>query len=138
MAMATMRAEPNWMIMGFSHELVPLNLHPRMSLEQVMQTVAAVPMGATDCAQPMLWAARTRTKVDAFVVYTDNETWFGKVHPHQALDQYRQQLGIAAKLIVVGMTATKFSIAAPDDPSMLDVVGFDTAAPRVMADFITG
>jgi 60 kDa SS-A/Ro ribonucleoprotein len=138
MAMATMRAEPNWMVMGFSHELVPLTLHPRMSLEQVIQTVSAVPMGGTDCAQPMLWAARTRTKVDAFVVYTDNETWFGKVHPHQALDQYRQQLGIAAKLIVVGMTATKFSIAAPDDPSMLDVVGFDTAAPRVMADFITG
>ena len=66
------------------------------------------------------------------------ETWFGQVHPHQALDRYRQKTGLAAKLIVVGMTATNFSIASPDDPGMLDVVGFDTAAPRVMADFITG
>lgn len=138
MAMATMRVEPNYMVMGFSHKLVPLALHPRMSLGEVIKTVSSVPMGATDCAQPMLWAAQTNTKVDAFVVYTDNETWFGQVHPHQALDRYRQQTGLAAKLIVVGMTATKFSIASPDDPGMLDVVGFDTAAPRVMADFITG
>lgn len=138
MAMATMRAQRHFLMMGFSHELVPLHLHPRMSLQEVINTVSAVPMGGTDCALPMLWAARTRTPVDAFVVYTDNETWFGQVHPHQALDQYRQKMGIAAKVIVVGMTATKFSIAAPDDPSMLDVVGFDTAAPRVMADFITG
>jgi 60 kDa SS-A/Ro ribonucleoprotein len=34
------------------------------------------------------------------------------------------------------MTATEFSIANPDDAGMLDVVGFDTAAPAVMADFI--
>jgi 60 kDa SS-A/Ro ribonucleoprotein len=138
MAMATMRVEPNWTVMGFSHKLVPIGLHPRMSLGEVIKTVSSVPMGATDCALPMLWAARTNTPVDAFVVYTDNETWFGQVHPHQALDRYRQKTGLAAKLIVVGMTATKFSIASPDDPGMLDVVGFDTAAPRVMADFITG
>ena len=138
MAMATMRTEPNWNVMGFSHTLVPLGLHPRMSLAEVIKTVSSVSMGATDCALPMLWAAQTNTQVDAFVVYTDNETWFGQVHPHQALDRYRQKTGLAAKLIVVGMTATNFSIASPDDPGMLDVVGFDTAAPRVMADFITG
>ena len=46
--------------------------------------------------------------------------------------------GRRAKLIVVGMTATKFTIADPSDPGMLDVVGFDAAAPRVMADFARG
>ena len=29
----------------------------------------------------------------------------------------------------------RFSIADPRDRGMLDVVGFDTAAPKVMADF---
>ena len=38
---------------------------------------------------------------------------------------------IVAKLIVVGMTATKFSIADPTDPGMLEVVGFDLSAPAV-------
>ena len=46
-----------------------------------------------------------------------------------------KKTGIAAKLIVVGMTSTGFSIADPNDAGMLDVVGFDAAAPAVMADF---
>jgi 60 kDa SS-A/Ro ribonucleoprotein len=39
---------------------------------------------------------------------------------------------------VVGMTATEFTIADPSDAGMLDVVGFDAAAPAVMADFSRG
>lgn len=34
--------------------------------------------------------------------------------------------------------APTFTIADPDDPGMLDVVGFDTAAPTVIADFSRG
>ncbi len=33
------------------------------------------------------------------------------------------------------MTSTGFSVADPDDAGMLDVVGFDTATPPVIADF---
>ena len=45
-------------------------------------------------------------------------------------------MGIRAKLIVVGMTSNGFSIADPDDAGSLDVVGFDSAVPSVMADFV--
>jgi 60 kDa SS-A/Ro ribonucleoprotein len=83
----------------------------------------------------MLYAAELKLPVDLFCVYTDNETWHGNVHPHQALRQYRDQMGIAAKLAVVGMTATECSIADPTDAGMLDVVGFDTATPALLADF---
>jgi 60 kDa SS-A/Ro ribonucleoprotein len=38
-------------------------------------------------------------------------------------------------LVVVGLTATNFSIADPNDSGMLDVVGFDASAPNVIADF---
>jgi 60 kDa SS-A/Ro ribonucleoprotein len=70
-----------------------------------------------------------------FVVYTDSETWFGTIHPVQALRQYREKMGVRAKLIVVGMTSNGFTIADPDDAGSLDVVGFDSAVPSVMADF---
>ena len=95
-----------------------------------------VQFGATDCAQPMLWAMRHGVEADAFVVYTDNETWAGDVQPVEALWQYRERMGIPAKLVVVGMASTGFSIADPNDAGMLDVVGFDTAAPNAIADFI--
>ena len=83
----------------------------------------------------MLDAITHKIPVDVFIIYTDNETWAGAIHPFQALRQYREKMGIPAKLIVVGMTATQFSIADPNDAGMLDVVGFDTATPNLIADF---
>ncbi|MBR0806731.1 hypothetical protein JQ636_24555 [Bradyrhizobium japonicum] len=83
----------------------------------------------------MLYALRNKIEVDAFVIYTDSEIWAGAVHPVQALREYRKQTRIAAKLIVVGMISTGFSIADPTDAGMLDVVGFDAAVPAIIADF---
>jgi 60 kDa SS-A/Ro ribonucleoprotein len=86
----------------------------------------------------MLYAIEREREVDVFVIYTDSETWAGDVHPVQALRQYRERSGIAARLVVVGMVSNGFSIADPNDSGMLDVVGFDTATPAVIADFATG
>jgi 60 kDa SS-A/Ro ribonucleoprotein len=118
--------------------LNPLAISPKQRLDDVLKAVDGLPFGGTDCSLPMIWAAKHKVEVDTFVVYTDNETWAGNVHPFQALRDYRQAMGRPAKLIVVGMTATKFTIADPKDPGMLDVVGFDAAAPQVMADFARG
>ena len=83
----------------------------------------------------MVEALKHRWAVDAFVVYTDNETWAGNIHPAQALQAYRERMGIAAKLVVVAMASNGFSIADPNDAGMLDVVGFDSATPQVISDF---
>ena len=112
-----------------------LSISPRQRLDDVVQTVQRLPMGGTDCALPMRWAQQHGVDVDTFCIYTDNETWAGDVHPAQALRGYRDARGIPAKLVVVGMTSTGFSIADPNDAGMLDVVGFDTATPPVIADF---
>ena len=115
--------------------ITTLSISPRQRLDDVVAEVGRLPMGGTDCALPMLWAQKNRVDVDTFCVYTDNETWAGDVHPAQALRLYRDARGIPAKLVVVGMTSNGFSIADPDDAGMLDVVGFDTATPPVIADF---
>jgi len=85
----------------------------------------------------MLDALKAKIPVDVFGILTDSETWAGKVHPKEALNQYWEWTGIPAKLIVVGMVSNGFSIADPNDGGMLDVVGFDTAVPQIMADFAT-
>ncbi len=145
MAMATARAEKDFAAVGFTSGnggsgtgLLPLSITGKQRLDDVLKTVDNLPFGGTDCSLPMIWAKQNKVPVDTFVIYTDNETWAGKVHPFQALKDYREKMGRRAKLIVVGMTATRFSIADPSDPGMLDVVGFDSAAPRVMADFARG
>ncbi len=147
MALMTAATEENYHIVGFTTsggnwmentQLTPLPLTPSMRLDDAVNAVSNLPFGGTDCALPMLHALEKGLKVDAFVVYTDSETWAGKIHPVQALREYRTKTGIAAKLVVVGMVSNGFSIADPNDGGMLDVVGFDAAAPAVIADFIRG
>jgi 60 kDa SS-A/Ro ribonucleoprotein len=115
-----------------------LALSSRQRLDDIVKTVSGLPFYGTDCALPMLYAIENGLAVDHFVIYTDSETWAGEVHPAQALRRYRERSGIAAKLTVVGMVSNGFTIADPNDAGMLDVVGFDTAAPQLMADFAAG
>ena len=112
-----------------------LPVSPRQRLDDVLRTVSGLPFSRTDCALPMLWARANEVEVDTFVVYTDNETWAGPVHPHQALRDYRAWSGIDARLAVVALTPTPFSIADPSDPGMLDVAGFDAAVPSLLSSF---
>ncbi len=136
MALVTRAVEKDTRIFAFSDHLREVPDAGGRSLDGMMNALAKIPMGGTDCALPMLHAMEHRIPVDVFVVYTDSETWFGSVHPAEALRQYRRVMGIPARLIVVGMVANAFTIADPDDPGMLDVVGFDTSAPALMADFV--
>jgi 60 kDa SS-A/Ro ribonucleoprotein len=118
--------------------LTPLPISPRQRLDDAVATVSLLPFGGTDCALPMLYAQLEQREIDAFVVYTDSETWAGDIQPAQALRDYRRASGIEARLVVVGMVSNGFSIADPNDPGMLDVVGFDTATPQLISDFARG
>lgn len=160
MLMATVRAEPashavafsdgrtggGWMGGFMSYGLgrrvqgpvVPFPVSARERLDDVLQRTRALTFGRTDCSAPMRYALKEGLEVDVFVIYTDNETWYGEQHPVQALQEYRRKTGIPAKLVVVAMTASGFSIADPADAGMLDVAGFDASVPAVLADFARG
>jgi hypothetical protein len=94
--------------------------------------------GATDCAMPMKHATDNSIPIDAFIVYTDSETFAPTVHPQVALELYRKKMGIDAKLIVVGMTSNCLTIADPKDKNTLNLAGFDTSTPTIMSMFING
>ncbi|QDT14641.1 TROVE domain-containing protein [Alienimonas californiensis] len=150
LAIVTAATEPACHVVGFtgangtrwrlgSPGVAPLPaVNASASVAAAVQAVTDLPFGPTDCALPMLYALEQRLAVDVFVVLTDNETWCGAVHPAEALRRYRRATGIDAKLAVVGLTSTGFSIADPKDPGMLDLVGFDTATPTVLSRFAAG
>lgn len=153
-AMVTARVEPYAEFRAFSHDLVPINITARDSMDEVLRKMRSIPMGGTDCSLPMQEARVRGELFDAFCIYTDNETWykqndnygwgwrqgnnkFKAQSPTEALRDYRKSSSIHdAKLAVVGITATDFTIADPNDFNTLDVVGFDANAPAIMADFI--
>lgn len=138
MAAVTAAIEPRTHIAAFAGEMVPVRIRPHDSITKTMNKLSDPNWGRTDCAQPMIDARRKRLDVDTFVIYTDNETWSGRVKPYRALLDYRRASGIQARLVVVAMTATPFTIAEPGDAGMLDVVGFDADTPRFVSEFSAG
>lgn len=151
LALVTAASEPDHLFTAFTAGSYPsrwsprlgsglstLDISPRQRLDDVVKRISGLDFGGTDCALPMLEALTHRWLVDLFVIYTDNETWAGDVHPAQALRRYRERMGIPSRLVVVGMASNGFSIADPQDAGMLDVVGFDSATPQVIADFGAG
>jgi 60 kDa SS-A/Ro ribonucleoprotein len=146
-AMVTARVEPFAEFRAFSNTFMPLNITARDSMEDVLRKISGLPFQGTDCSLPMLFARAEKAKFDGFAVYTDNETWArgttykgvrSSGNAMQELRAYRQSSGINAKLAVVGITSTQFSIADPNDRGSLDFVGFDADAPAIMADFFRG
>lgn len=155
MAMVIARTEPNYMVTIFSSAgmnffgkrsggrfgwledgISSFDISPRERMDDIVKRTCRLPFGGTDCALPMLYALKNMIAIDTFIVITDNQTWAGTVHPTQALNKYRAEMDIPAKLVVVGMTSSGFSIADPNDAGMLDVVGFDTATPNVISNFV--
>ena len=148
MAMGIARREPNYHMAAFTSStgmstnelrdsvMSPLDITAKDSLYDAMQKTHHEAFGGTDCALPMLDALRNRIPVDCFIILTDNQTWQGDIHVTQALRMYRREMDLPARLVVIAMTATEFSIADPQDAGMLDVVGFDTATPLIIADFV--
>lgn len=146
MALVTVRTEPRTHTVCFtsnggwysSTSLTEMDFGRHKGLNEAMADCQRRNFGATDCALPMIYAMEKELEVDAFVVYTDSETWAGRIHPTEALRQYRKRSGINAKLICVAMVPNRFSVADPNDAGMLDVLGFDASVPQVMSQFIGG
>ena len=141
MAMATLHAESaaNTQIYAFTTTFKDMNgrIRPEMTIQDAIR-VTDEPFGGTDCALPMTEAIKRNMKIDAFIVYTDSETYGPTIHPQVALEQYRKQSGIDAKLIVVGMASNCLSIADHKDSNTLNLAGFDTSTPNIISMFING
>lgn len=145
MALMTLYAEgaENVHIYGFSNTFYNFNgkVRPDMTVQDAIKATD-VPFGATDCALPMTEALKMYRQngivFDVFCVYTDSETYAPTVHPQVALEVYRKETGIDAKLIVVGMTSNCLTIADPKDKNTLNLSGFDTSTPELISMFVRG
>lgn len=136
LAMLYLKKEPKVVIRGFADTFRDLGITRNDSITQAISKTSRQNFGSTNCSLPMQWALDSEEEVDIFVVFTDSETYTGNIHPSEALKKYRKKMNINAKLAVFGMTSTGFSIADPEDPGMIDLVGFDASAPVVLHSFL--
>lgn len=150
MALATAKTEQNYVITAYDTEkdagwhrsgrgIWPLEISPNMRLDSVINYLRShLRGGGTDSSLPFKWAMQQKETFDGIYVYSDNETWAGAVHPFQLLAQYRRERNPKAKFVGVAMTSVGYQTNEPTDNNSLSVVGFDSAAPQIISDFMRG
>lgn len=136
MGMMIAKVETDSEIRGFADRFVDLGITSTTSFDVACNNVQRRNFGATDMSLPIQYARQNRTGSEVFLVITDNEVNRG-FQPDRELKNYRSVVP-GAKMAVMAVTATPFTIADPNDPGMLDVVGFDSNAPKLISDFAKG
>jgi len=137
LALITVNTEPNNFIGIFQQQFTQFtDIKAGMSIDAAVKAVSNISFGGTNVASPIVWALKNKLPVDMISCYTDNETYWRDIHPCQALENYRNQMGIDTKFISVSMCANTTTVADPSDPRMLDIVGFDTATPKIISEFV--
>lgn len=138
MALVTLNVEPDVEVIGFDQAIYTTSLSSRQRLDDAMATFPTTGRG-TDTSLPIAYAIDQGKKFEAFVSYTDQQTWAGRrFHPAQALVEYRKRSGINARNVTVMMVAYATQTNDPGDAGSLDVVGFDTATPNLISEFVAG
>lgn len=140
MGLVVRATEPNSIVTYFTqaHNYGALGISNKSRLDQAMRHLESHTEGTgTDASLPFLFAIKNDLDIDAFVIFTDSETWAGAKHPFQALNDYRNAKGRRAKAVVVAMAANRYSIGDDSDPDTFQVAGFDTSLPAILRSFIT-
>ena len=139
MVLLTAKTEANFEVITFSREYTKLDIKKDDTLDSALKKCDGLQSSVTDCSKPMQYAMKNKKKFDVFIVYTDSEMSRSTMDPAEALRKYREYSKINdARLIVVGMVSNGFTVADPNDPLMMDIVGFDTDVPKAMRDFVSG
>lgn len=130
-----MKTERNVAFVAFDDAPAKINFPAKATLSELLAKSRSFSGGSTDCSVPFKAAIGLKLKVDAFIIYTDSQTWCGVRHPVQVFEEYRKR-GYPSKAIGVEMTSTATSIVDPECKEMLSIVGMDTNVPSVINNFI--
>jgi 60 kDa SS-A/Ro ribonucleoprotein len=144
LALTYLKTEPNVQIISFSAIDQPRRnsglftpaLSARQRIDDAARTIQSSGNGGTDCALPVIWAGVESRPFDAFLIFTDDQSWAGNVHPAQALVRYREKVNPDARLVSAAVAASGTGIADPQDRGCLGIAGFDASAPAIIQSFL--
>lgn len=135
-ALASYKKEDYTYIGSFSINFQLLNIGKSTTYKNMVDILNHFPWRTTNPSSVVKYALDHNVKVDAFIIYTDNEANCGDPIS-SVLGKYKKAINKDVKFITVSMSADNFSLADPNDPSMLDVIGFDMDHPSLINTFIS-
>jgi 60 kDa SS-A/Ro ribonucleoprotein len=111
---------------------------PKIGRRTGLDTVLSqdTPGGGTDCSLAFMHALNTKIKYDTIIILTDNETWSGRGHGLERLNEYRRKVNKDVKVIEVAMVSNPYGNLPADDKNLLRVVGFDASVIDVIQSYL--
>ena len=138
MALASAKAETNYMIRGFSTEFISLKINRSDSFSSAMEKASNLNFGGTDASSAYSWMIKNQCYADVICFWTDSESWAGSRHPSQALAEYRRKVNPHAQAIYITLQSAQITLVDPQDPLSWDLGGFDPTMPRVIQTIAIG
>jgi 60 kDa SS-A/Ro ribonucleoprotein len=138
LALVAARTEQDNRFIAFNDNAYEVAITGRQRLDDATRVLGGMTRGGTNCALPITKALEMRIPVDLFTILTDSQSWVGPIHPKEAIDRYRREMGIPARLAVVAMATNQFSLADPNDSGMMNLIGMDTNLPSLLRAFAHG
>lgn len=138
MLVSVIKTEPNTHVVAFDTIARPVTVTADRSVDDIIKFFQENLGGGTDISSPIQYALKERIKVDAFIIFTDNETWHGDRHASQALEEYRNRINANVKMICISSSANDGMVCDPNDKLSLGIAGFDASIPELVSDFIGG
>ena len=132
MALATAKAEKNYMIRGFATDFCDLNITCKDSFSSAVKKASNQNFGGTDASVAYDWMIKNKFKADVICFWTDSESWAGYKHPSQAISQYREKVNPNIKAVYVTLAPYRITLVDPKDPLSWDLGGFDPGIPRII------
>jgi 60 kDa SS-A/Ro ribonucleoprotein len=138
MALASAKAERNYMIRGFSTQFIDLGINRSDSFSSAINKASNQNFGGTDASAAFSWIIKNNFYADVICLWTDCESWAGYKHPTQALAEYRQKVNPNAKAIYISLVPNNITLVDPKDPNSWDIAGFDPSTPRLIQSIASG
>lgn len=137
-ALVMANTEPETHIVGFARQIRDLGIKKSDSPAEAARKAIDNNFGSTDAAAAIQYAIKNNIPAETFVIITDNDTYAGNQHVHEALLEYRRKSGIDAKLVVLATTASNYSVGDPTDLGTLNLASWDSSIPKLITEFSRG
>ncbi len=136
LAMSHVRAEKFTFVGGFSSKFTPLNITRKDNLASAVKKCQDNNFGSTNLAASIEYAKSRKMDVDCFVFITDNDINSGG-HPSLVFQEYKKQMGKPnTKMVTCALQSTRYTVSDPNDPTMVDVQGFDPSLGNFISNFV--
>lgn len=125
------RAFPNSELVGVDTNLRQFALHSESGLDAFLGM--STPGGGTNLGLPYTYALK-KGDHDGTIMVSDMETWAGTRHVVQIMENLNRSKP-DMKHVMVSLTGRTGSLTENDNPNLMEVVGLDSSAVRVVDNF---